>query len=421
MSVQKGEVFLVMTTKTNNNKFYHMIDKGDGTFTVNYGRVGDAGQWHTYPISQWNSKYNSKVKKGYEDHTAERLVMKTKAEIKAQAPEYKPIDEPSIEEVINFLLSCADKTVQSNYKVSSLEVTPQMVAAAQMQINRIAAFATGNGYGNGIEEFNEMLLKLFMIIPRKMRNVNDYLVKDPADFGKVIQREQDLLDVMSGQVVTPVNDAPEEVEVGELPEQTILESMGLTMRPVKPAEKEKILELLEGNADLYYNAWAVTNEATQSRYDAFMDSHRTASGRKIRTKLLWHGSRNENWISIMKSGLLLRPNAVITGKMFGNGIYFAPLAKKSLGYTSLQGSYWARGGSSRAFMAVFETAYGTPWNIKDTRGGIFRNFGYNELQANCAGAHCVHAHAGTVLYNDEIIFYKEDQMTIKYLVELRRK
>lgn len=415
------EVFLVMTTITNNNKYYHMIDNGDGTFSVNYGRVGTPGQWHKYPISQWESKYQSKVAKGYEDHTSERLVKKTKAEIKSQASEYKPIDEPSIEEVINFLLECADKTVQSNYRVSSMEVTPQMVAVAQTQINQIAAFATASNDRYAVDQFNEMLLKLFMTIPRKMKVVNDYLANSTGDFGKILIREQDLLDVMAGQVVTPKDEESEKTVAKSEPEHTVLESMGITMRPVKPDEKEKILKLLEGNADLYFNAWAVTNKATQKKYDDFINNHRTSTGRKMRTKLLWHGSRNENWISILKSGLLLRPNAVITGKMFGNGIYFAPLAKKSLGYTSLSGSYWAHGGSDRAFMAVFETAYGTPWNVYDTMGGVFRNFGYKDLKTHSVGASCVHAHAGRALRNDEIIFYKEDQMTVKYLVELHQK
>ena len=39
-------------------------------------------------------------------------------------------------------------------------------------------------------------------------------------------------------------------------------------------------------------------------------------------------------------------------------------------------------------------------------------------------ANCLHAHAGasmgySALKNDEIVVYKEEQMTIKYLVELR--
>jgi len=138
----------------------------------------------------------------------------------------------------------------------------------------------------------------------------------------------------------------------------------------------------------------------------------------IETRLLWHGSKNENWISIMQSGLLLRPVSQICGKMFGEGIYFAPKAHKSLGYTALEGSYWAGGRSKRAFMALFEVAYGTPYHT-DNAWGIDRHFGYKELQRRQKGAHCLHAHAGKSLRNDEIIFYKENQMTIKYLVEIR--
>ena len=54
---------------------------------------------------------------------------------------------------------------------------------------------------------------------------------------------------------------------------------------------------------------------------------------------LWHGSRNENWLSIIKNGLQINPNAKITGKMFGKGIYFAPNPKKSYGYTSCLNTY----------------------------------------------------------------------------------
>ena len=49
-----------------------------------------------------------------------------------------------------------------------------------------------------------------------------------------------------------------------------------------------------------------------------------------RTELYFHGSRNENFISILKTGLLIRPSGAIhTGSMFGDGIYFAPKARKS--------------------------------------------------------------------------------------------
>ena len=49
----------------------------------------------------------------------------------------------------------------------------------------------------------------------------------------------------------------------------------------------------------------------------------------------------------------------------------------------------------------------------------YYDFNYERLQKACPDANCLHAHAGSMLRNDEIIVYKEEQCTIRYLVELR--
>ena len=57
------DVHLIMVNgDANNNKFYDMHDNGNGTFTVTYGRVGNTGVTQEYPISKWNSLYNSKAR-----------------------------------------------------------------------------------------------------------------------------------------------------------------------------------------------------------------------------------------------------------------------------------------------------------------------------------------------------------------------
>ena len=96
--------------------------------------------------------------------------------------------------------------------------------------------------------------------------------------------------------------------------------------------------------------------------------------------------------------------------MFGYGIYFAPSARKSYGYTSCYGSYWANGNSSNGFMGLYKTAYGNPY-YPTTSGDKKR-----EMQN--AGKNCVHAKKNKVgLYNDEVIFYDENAVCIEYLVE----
>ena len=96
---------------------------------------------------------------------------------------------------------------------------------------------------------------------------------------------------------------------------------------------------------------------------------------------------------------------------------------KSLGYTSLSGSYWVKGNANSGFMALNEVAYGKSYDVYDFDSKYY-NLNYENLQNMCPGANCLHAHAGanighTSLKNDEIIVYKEEQCTIKYLVELR--
>ena len=104
---------------------------------------------------------------------------------------------------------------------------------------------------------------------------------------------------------------------------------------------------------------------------------------------------------------MLHPNAAITGKMFGNGIYFASSAKKSWGYTS--GGFWTREmSSSTRFMGLYATAYGNPLNVTSPS---------NYSEKSIGNFNCVHAHAGNYLRNDEIIFYNEAAMLLTYLVE----
>ena len=402
---EKSPVYLVMVTADNHNKYYRMIPHGD-TFEVEYGRVGASCQKASYSISQWDKKYKEKIKKGYVDqtHLVQDLIKKETPKTKS---EYKAIENRSIAEIVERLQNMARQTVRANYKVSSQQVTQAMVDEAQKVIDKLVSIEDEG-------KFNETLLELFGVIPRRMSNVSDYLATGQEDFSRIIKNEQDLLDVMRGQVITHVAEdiQPEEAETHN--EKTILEAMGLIFEEVDDREISMIKSKLGDCKDKFYQAWRVRNIKTQKRFDDFVDKESITT-----CKLLWHGSRNENWWSIINTGLVLRPtNAVITGKMFGYGIYYAPKARKSLGYTSLSGSYWAHGGSSSAFMALMNVAYGKPYDVHSFDSKYY-DFNYEKLQRNCPGANSLHAHAGSMLRNDEIIVYKEDQSTIQYLVELR--
>ena len=193
-----------------------------------------------------------------------------------------------------------------------------------------------------------------------------------------------------------------------------MEELGLEFEEVDDKDVELIKKLMNESKDKFRNAWRVKNLKTQERFDKFVADNDIKD-----IKLLFHGSRSENFWSIIKMGLVLRPtNAVITGKMFGFGIYFAPKCQKSIGYTSLSGAYWTHGGNNTAYMALFDVAYGTPYDVYDFNSKYY-DLNYDKLQQFKPGANCLHAHADKgMLRNDEIVVYKEDQMTIKYLIEI---
>lgn len=394
---------VMVTAGANNNKYYDMKPQGD-MWVATYGRIGSGSQTRTYSKREWDKKYNEKIRKGYIDQTD--LIQDLISTEKPTQSEYKEIDNAEIAAIVERLQAMAKKAISENYTVSSNKVTQAMVDEAQNII-------TGLLNITDVKSFNEELLKLFTTIPRKMSSVSSYIARDNGEFNKIISREQDLLDIMKGQVVQK-QVVEETKETKPINDNTILEHLGLEFEECSNEDIATIKVALGSCSDKFHKAWKVKNLRTQKRFDDFVKENNIKD-----VRLLFHGSRNENWWSIINSGLMLRPtNAVITGKMFGYGIYYAPKARKSLGYTSLSGSYWARGSSSSGFMALMDVAYGKPYDVYSFDSKYY-NFNYEELQKNCPGANCLHAHEGNMLRNDEIIVYKEEQCTIKYLVELK--
>ncbi|RXZ78033.1 WGR domain-containing protein [Paenibacillaceae bacterium] len=402
MSVRLNSVYLVkVEANANNNKFYRMIKDGD-SFDVQFGRIGTSGYQSTrYPMSRWESTLKSKLKKGYVDQT--RLVSEP---ITAKRKEYLEIENISISTIVTRLQAMAKKAIEDNYTISSNKVTKAMIDEAQIVINKLMNT-------DSMDRFNAILIELFKTIPRKMRNVKGHLATSTNDFVQILQQEQDLLDVMKGQVSQEDEEKVIQEEINAKPKQTILEAMGLVFEDTSTEEDNLIKEQMGSIKNKFYRAWKVTNIRTQKKFDDFLIHNKLKDKR-----LLFHGSKNENFWSIINTGLVLRPAAAITGKMFGHGIYFAPKAQKSLGYTSLNGSYWAGGNSNSAFMGIFDVAYGKPYNVHSFDKKYYE-FNYEQLQKSCAESNCLHAHAGDMLKNDEIVVYKEDQLTIKYLIELR--
>lgn len=391
----KKPVHLVMVTDKNNNKYYNMIPNGD-TFTIEYGRIDATKTTLTKPMSQWDKIYASKIKKGYVDksHLIEELVEEVSGD-------YAPIKNRSIAALIKKLQGFASKTIQSNYTVSDHQVTQAMIDEAQAILDEISKKKT-------VDAFNEALLELFSVIPRKMRKVQDYLASSASDFADIIKKESDLLDVMAAQV-----NANTTKTTAVKNNQTILESLGLNVNEKDDTLETQVKDMLGEISDKYVNCWYVSNDSTQDRYDKHLAQQ---TGIHKDEKLFWHGSRNENWMSILQNGLMIRPSsAVYTGSMFGDGIYAADKARKSYGYTSA--GYWTGGNAKTVYMAIFKVNTGKYHNVyKHTSECYSFN---KEVLKKKGNYDSVYAHKGADLRNNEFIVYDPAQVTIYALVELK--
>lgn len=394
--------YLLMVTENNNNKFYELTEIGD-RLIITYGRVGSTKSTRNVPIGQWNSIYNSKIKKGYRDVTD--FVAEQVDEDGNVQKEVRISDDYEVAKLIGLLRMFAKDKIAANYRIASSKVTLKMVETAQSLIDQLTA---SYKEGNDVATLNEILLEIFTTIPRKMKNVQDCLFKNNSDAKEIeakIESEQKLLDTLSGQVSIENN--------GEETEDSIplIEKMHLNARLVTDESIiESVKQMMGNSKDKVGKIYELSNTVTEEKYNKLFNE--TEGSKEL---LLFHGSRNENWFNILQTGLLIKPAGVVhTGSMFGAGIYFANKAQKSLGYTSMSGSYWAKGTAEKTFLSVFRVNVGKQMDVNQYTSECSR---FNEKKI--APYNSVFAHANeNFLRNDELIIYDSNRCTIKFLIEI---
>lgn len=409
----------------NSNKVYIMEEMSDGRIKCEYGRVGKSLVTEYKDSSKWDSVLKQKLSKtkGYTDVTdllAEPII----DESKPLDNKVENIKDDIVKKLIDDLMSFANKSIQRNYKVTQEAVSEQQVRAAQEIITNISGLIQ---IGVDIKHINDMLLKLYTVIPRRMDNVKDHLFRGVDDDSgltsaqRLIDNEQSALDTMAGQVELikqqreAAKKAAEAEAKGEeeiVEEVTILDQMGLTVEVETDTEMLALIKKLMGsNVNQIKKVFKVRNNKTQVKFDKNLEK---ADIKKKR--LYWHGSRNENWFNIMQSGLLIRPSgAVHTGSMFGDGIYFADKAQKSIGYSSLRGSYWAHGGDNKAYLALYDVHLGKEKEILHHDSSCYK---LSQKVMDTEGYNSVFAKGGADLRNNEYIIYRAEQCTISHLIEI---
>ena len=402
-SVYKKVYLTCIHPESNNYKAYILRPTSSGIY-ADYGSIDDVsnGNYRTvktpYESYLYWIRYYEKLSKGYKDRSEIFFDTTPVTELKKDVAEKTEGKAVSVKkdnaDLYRLLTGYAKHMVQDTLAVPQ-SVTVRQVKECRKLWNKLGGYKT-------VEGFNNCLAELVSLSPRKRNPLQDqvsrFFANTAKDFARIIDFEENLILAMEGAIGT-VSDTSERIK-GVF--------NGIEIFAANEKQTAEVMRIL-GASDLKNKVkriWRVKPLAQEKRFADYCKRN------GIKTvKRFWHGSRNENWASIVQNGLLLNPNAVITGKMFGQGIYFAPSPNKSFGYTSYNGSRWANGRQTRGFMGIYATAYGKPCMIHSWGSD-------SERKMKAENANCVHATpANTGLMNDEVVFYSEEAIVMNYLVE----
>jgi len=392
---------LVCVSESNNNKFINVVANVDGnSFTAEWGRVGAKASSTVYPASDFDRYIKSKLKKGYVNCTdyVKEITSTKQWDIK----------NPTILSLIEFLISSAKQKIDESYTIGVGSVTQKQIDKAQEILDGLMVFKDGFSKAsissvNSLYTINSLLKELYTILPRKMNDTRRHFLKEmnEAFFIELLQQEQNLLDTLKGQV------SFQQTEVINLN----LAQFNLNIEEANQTDRDLILSSTDFRLGHNQKVFKITNAITEKAFNP----------KKLKTKLLYHGSKNFCFWSILTAGLKIKPKGIpTTGSMFSVGAYFANKAKKSIGYTSISSAWSSRGNGKKGYLAIFEVATGKPWYVLGKNGEKFYESWMSYDIPNRLGSYdCAFAKAGSSIYNDEVIVYNPNQATIRYLIELK--
>lgn len=409
--------------KENKNKFYIMElqDLKDGNYCVcgTYGRVGTNGQKFTVNFTtlagaerEYNSKLRSKTNKGYVEvdlatHSKGSVANKTTVEAKyAGSSNSESNLSPEISKIVARLYEEANKAVSIslNGEIEAHSSAPlgnlseQTIDYGRRLLNKLG-YLVDNGLDDEIQRFS---IEYYKKIPRKMpsnlRTDRSWLLNTQDKLSKemdILNLYEDSLRMLPAMLT---NSLDSQYEALNCDIEYITDSKTLDY------VRNKVEKTIAPNHNFRLrvkNVYAVKLK-NEPEFDSSCGNVRN----------LFHGSRSCNLVGILSSHLKLPnslPNVHKTGAMFGPGIYLANNSSKSFNYSD------ARFGGTKnkydtAFLFLVETALGNVKKVEEAEQFRKAPAGYDSVMG-CKGRR---------LLNDEFIVYKENQVRIKYLIEVEK-
>lgn len=426
MTTAETRMYILTDANANNNKFWEVsIDEAEQVVTRN-GRVGAKGQ--TRKLGQgmtlFNRKVREKERKGYKQidvvgkapsGAANSEVLATAAE--EQIARGNPVIAELVRELAKInkhqILAASGGQMDVDLGTGIIS-TPLGVVTAQ-NIEKARDLLQGFERYVLREDFDapgyiDPLEQYLMLVPQKVGSRRGWHRDFLTDADSLIQQSS-LLDQLESSIeiaTQRIKDASKETP--EAPNDIFNVTMSV-------CEDDKVRRHIEKIYESGRNRVHASHGLKMARiFDVSlgsMDKDYEEDGAQLGgVSELWHGTRAHNLMSILKGGLIIpKSNGSIhvTGRMFGDGLYFSDQSTKSLNYAY---GYWDGGRrDDKCYMFLADVAMGKPWHPDRTGSSVKPPKGYDSVFARGGRDQVM---------NNEMIVYRTSQARLKYLVEFQK-
>lgn len=434
MAIQEKAMLIYTDAKNNNNKFYELILHEDGTLNLRWGRVDSAGQSKTTSGGKWefDRTISAKLAKGYvRSNTVSVVASKVetnKIEL-AETAKRDILGEKATDKSSSVLVNLIERLTQMNkhqimaasggsiqVDESGLITTPlglvtiESVEEARKILNNIEKYVAKKSFTD--DKYIDLLNHYLQLIPQKVPSRRGWYETFFTEHTN-LSGQNSFLDQLEGSI-----------DLYKTKEEDLKKQL-LAGKPVKEEIFKTKLELLNDDKiwakiEKFYkdninkshvsshlklkNIYVVSNEDWDSRYEPV--------AKKLGNEMmLWHGTRAFNILSIFKVGLIIPRSGGsyhITGRMFGDGLYFSDQSSKSLNYSY---GYWDGGSrDNNCFMFLADVSMGKSYTPSGPTSSIPKGYDSTFAKAQKSG-----------VMNNEMIVYNVNQANLRYLCEFSDK
>lgn len=430
-NVLKKSTLNFLDAVNNSNKFYTMeLHESNGKYRIftDYGRLGSTSKKEvreTDSLSvaerEFASILKSKKRTGYKEiELAQSLTGSQKAQELIDANEIKAEKDTVVE-------SKLDPAIQEFVKQIFDEAGKKLSYLVKGSFTSDGSSPLGKLSSNQINKGRSILSSIADIINSQQKvetkdvieYTNQYFANIPKIFGHKIS--------VDDVAIKTMEQIAEEMDILKFYEDAL--RMGGVLFDKNNVDKQyeslnSDIGILDPNSQKYKELVKYVNDSESPHHTVTLQVKRIFTVKQKNApafddsygnvKELFHGSRSANLPGILSSSLRLPKslgnNVVITGAMFGPGIYFASQSTKSSQYSCSR-----FGGTQNkypsAFMFVSGVALGKIKEVEHAHYFHDAPKGYDSVRGV----------QGRSLLHDEYIVYRENQQELRYIIEFEGK